>query len=55
MAGWASNSNYALLGGLRSVAQRISYEVRFSLILICMVFLILSLSLIDFFKFQTIT
>lgn len=30
----ASNSNYALLGGLLAVAQNISYEVSLSLILI---------------------
>ena len=27
LAGWGSNSRYAFLGGLRSVAQLISYEV----------------------------
>lgn len=34
MAGWCSNSKYALLGALRGVAQTISYEVRITLILI---------------------
>jgi len=41
IAGWSSNSNYALLGGLRSIAQTISYEVRLSLILISFIFIIM--------------
>nr|UQJ73641.1 NADH dehydrogenase subunit 1 [Pagastia sp. 2XL] len=40
IAGWSSNSNYALLGGLRAVAQTISYEVSLALILLSMIFLI---------------
>jgi NADH-ubiquinone oxidoreductase chain 1 len=52
VAGWASNSNYALLGGLRAVAQTISYEVRLSLILLSFVFLIGSYSLLDFKVYQ---
>ena len=34
ISGWSSNSKYALLGSLRSVAQTVSYEVRLALMLI---------------------
>lgn len=34
LAGWASNRKYALIGGLRGVAQTISYEIRLALILL---------------------
>lgn len=52
LAGWSSNSNYALLGGLRSVAQTISYEVRLVLILLSIIFLIKSFNFLNFFIFQ---
>nr|YP_009185865.1 NADH dehydrogenase subunit 1 [Liogluta microptera]ALO70658.1 NADH deshydrogenase subunit 1 [Liogluta microptera] len=52
IAGWSSNSNYSLLGGLRSVAQTISYEVSLSLILLSFLFLILSLNMIDLMIYQ---
>nr|UUJ36913.1 NADH dehydrogenase subunit 1 [Epeorus dayongensis] len=52
VAGWASNSNYALLGGLRAVAQTISYEVSLALILLSFVFLIGSYKLLDFQIYQ---
>nr|URX53433.1 NADH dehydrogenase subunit 1 [Rugitermes unicolor] len=53
VAGWSSNSNYSLLGGLRSVAQTISYEVSLALILLSFVFLICGYNLVDFYYFQT--
>ena len=34
LAGWASNSKYALLGGLRAAAQMVSYEVAMGMSLI---------------------
>ncbi len=47
MAGWASNNKYSLLGGIRSAAQMISYELTLGLSLIGVVMLTESLSLVD--------
>nr|UPX88602.1 NADH dehydrogenase subunit 1 [Pholidoptera griseoaptera] len=52
VAGWSSNSNYALLGGLRAVAQTISYEVSLALILLSFIFLVDSYCLMSFMSFQ---
>nr|YP_010947331.1 NADH dehydrogenase subunit 1 [Mustilizans capella]WGO62347.1 NADH dehydrogenase subunit 1 [Mustilizans capella] len=52
IAGWSSNSNYALLGGLRAVAQTISYEVSLALILMSTVVMIMDFNLLIFFYFQ---
>lgn len=52
MSGWSSNSNYSLLGRLRSVAQTISYEVRIFMILLSFLILIFSLNLYDFYYYQ---
>nr|YP_010946413.1 NADH dehydrogenase subunit 1 [Haplosymploce aurantiaca]WGO57131.1 NADH dehydrogenase subunit 1 [Haplosymploce aurantiaca] len=52
IAGWSSNSNYSLLGGLRAVAQTISYEVSLALILLSFVFLVSSYNLTLFYIFQ---
>nr|UGS80151.1 NADH dehydrogenase subunit 1 [Anomolachesilla palaciosi] len=52
IAGWSSNSTYSLLGGLRAVAQTISYEVSLSFIFLNMIILTGSYNLIDFCLFQ---
>nr|YP_009131046.1 NADH dehydrogenase subunit 1 [Risoba prominens]AHW51565.1 NADH dehydrogenase subunit 1 [Risoba prominens]UNP54403.1 NADH dehydrogenase subunit 1 [Risoba prominens] len=52
IAGWSSNSNYALLGGLRAVAQTISYEVSLALILMSSILLIMDFNLINFYYYQ---
>lgn len=52
IAGWSSNSNYALLGGLRAVAQTISYEVSLALILLSLIFLIGGYNFFSFLFFQ---
>lgn len=54
IAGWSSNSNYALLGGLRSVAQTISYEVRIALIFISSILLIICFDIYFFYLYQEI-
>nr|AMW68046.1 NADH dehydrogenase subunit 1 [Climacia areolaris] len=52
IAGWSSNSNYAMLGGLRGVAQTISYEVSMVLLLMSILFMIEGFNLIDFSFYQ---
>jgi NADH-quinone oxidoreductase subunit H len=52
LAGWSSNNKYSLLGGLRSSAQMISYEVSLALSLIGVFMIAGSLSLVDIVKAQ---
>ena len=47
IAGWASNSNYAFLGALRSTAQMISYEITISFVVITVIFFTGSYNLTD--------
>ncbi|MXE89526.1 NADH-quinone oxidoreductase subunit H [Escherichia coli] len=53
VAGWSSNSGYSLLGGLRALAQTISYEVRLAFILLSFVVLISGYDLLGFYFFQS--
>ena len=52
LAGWSSNSKYSLLGGLRSSAQMISYELSYGLALASVLLLGNSLSLTDIVERQ---
>nr|QTH79172.1 NADH dehydrogenase subunit 1 [Heptamelus sp.] len=53
IAGWSSNSKYSLLGGLRAVAQTISYEVSMAIILMCFIFFIEGFNFLGFYVFQS--
>jgi NADH-quinone oxidoreductase subunit H len=52
LAGWSSNSKYALLGGLRASAQMISYELSYGLALASVLVMAGSLSLTDIVNAQ---
>ena len=53
LGGWASNSKFSLLGGVRSAAQMISYELPMGLSLVPVVMLSRSFSLVDIVKAQS--
>ncbi len=52
LAGWSSNSKYAMLGGLRSTAQMISYEVTLGLAFVTVILLGNSMRMIDIVEAQ---
>nr|YP_010471437.1 NADH dehydrogenase subunit 1 [Tyraphus nitidus]UVG40776.1 NADH dehydrogenase subunit 1 [Tyraphus nitidus] len=52
VAGWSSNSNYSMLGSIRSVVQTISYEVSLLLIILSFLIIVLGLNIIDLMKYQ---
>nr|YP_009973270.1 NADH dehydrogenase subunit 1 [Pseudocolochirus violaceus]QNH92613.1 NADH dehydrogenase subunit 1 [Pseudocolochirus violaceus] len=51
-SGWASNSKYSLIGGIRAVAQTISYEISIGLILLSVLLWANSFSLKDINNIQ---
>jgi len=53
LAGWSSNSKYALLGRLRAIAQTISYEVSMALILLFPLFLVGRFSFLEIGEAQS--
>ncbi len=54
LAGWASNSKYSLLGGLRAAAQMISYELPMGVALASVILFAGSLSVLDIVNSQDI-
>jgi NADH-quinone oxidoreductase subunit H len=53
LAGWSSNSKYSLLGGLRSSAQMISYELSYGLALAAVLVMANSMSLTEIVNSQS--
>ena len=53
LGGWSSNNKYALLGGLRSAAQMISYELSLGLSVVGVLMLSQSLSLVQIVNAQS--
>ena len=52
MSGWASNSKYPFLGGLRSAAQMVSYEVSIGFVIVTVVLYASSFNLTDIVESQ---
>jgi NADH-quinone oxidoreductase subunit H len=52
LGGWASNNKYSLMGGLRSAAQMVSYEVPFGLSIVGVLMVSGSLDLVNIVRYQ---
>jgi NADH-quinone oxidoreductase subunit H len=52
LGGWASNNKYSLMGGLRSAAQMVSYEVPFGLSVVGVLMLCGSFDLVKIVQYQ---
>jgi NADH-quinone oxidoreductase subunit H len=55
LGGWSSNNKYSLLGGLRSAAQLVSYEVPMGLSLVSVLLMTRSLSMVEIVRRQEST
>src|ERR1700682_4339337 len=53
LGGWASNNKYSLIGGLRSAAQMVSYEVPFGLSIVGVLMLAGSFDLVKIVDYQS--
>jgi NADH-quinone oxidoreductase subunit H len=54
LGGWASNNKYSLMGGLRSAAQMVSYEVPFGLSIVGVLMMTGSLDLVTIVRYQEV-
>jgi NADH-quinone oxidoreductase subunit H len=54
LGGWASNNKYSLMGGLRSAAQMVSYEVPFGLSIVGVLMITGSLDLVTIVRYQEV-
>nr|AHX97854.1 NADH dehydrogenase subunit 1 [Phaenocarpa sp. QL-2014] len=52
LTGWSSNSYFAMLGSIRSIAQSISYEVIFSISFLTFMYMISSLNIYNIIIYQ---
>lgn len=52
LAGWSSDNKYAMMGGIRSSAQMISYEIALGLTFVAPIMLAGSMSLVDHVEMQ---
>nr|YP_010015001.1 NADH dehydrogenase subunit 1 [Crematogaster teranishii]QOI14038.1 NADH dehydrogenase subunit 1 [Crematogaster teranishii] len=55
LMGWSSNSMYSVIGAMRAIAQTLSYEVSFIMIILVLMVLGESYTFVDFLKWQKVS